>query len=152
MHLNISSGKWRPSCLGPNVIIPNSAERIPCYLWRIVADIIFRARVSLHLSLTLSSTFQALCIWFMLCCVLFVYSYQQVLPISTRVTKPLGMSEWSHHFEFVVMCACWAHFICHHELWSTAVSHPFSSLNSSLGLVKGKHYPKITIPIFRLFL
>ena len=48
--------------------------------------------------------------------------------------------------------ACWAHFMCHHELWPTSVSHTFSSLNSSLDLAAGKHYPKITIPIFRLVL
>ena len=42
--------------------------------------------------------------------------------------------------------------MCHDELWPTSVSHPFSSLNSSLGFAGGKHYQKITIPIFRLFL
>ena len=40
--------------------------------------------------------------------------------------------------------------MCHHELWPTSVSHPFSFLNSSLGLAGGKYYQKITIPIFRL--
>ena len=47
--------------------------------------------------------------------------------------------------------ACWAHFTCHHELWPTSVSHSFSFLNSSLGLAGGKHYQKITIPVFRRF-
>ena len=42
--------------------------------------------------------------------------------------------------------------MCHHELWPTSVSHPFSFLNSSLGLAGEKHYQKITIPIFRLVL
>ena len=42
--------------------------------------------------------------------------------------------------------------MCHHELCPTSVSHPFSSLNSSLGFAQGKHYQKITIPIFRLVL
>ena len=47
--------------------------------------------------------------------------------------------------------ACWAHFMCHHELWPTSVSHPFS-LNTSCGFAGGKHYQKITIPIpFDLF-
>ena len=46
--------------------------------------------------------------------------------------------------------ACWARFMCHHKLWPTLVSHPFSSLNSSLGFTGGKYYQKITIPIFRL--
>ena len=50
--------------------------------------------------------------------------------------------------------ACWAHFICHHDMWPTSPSHPFSFLNSSLGLAGGKHYQKMTIPIsiFRLSL
>ena len=48
--------------------------------------------------------------------------------------------------------ACWACFMCHHELWPTSVSHPFSSLNNSLGFTGGKHYQKIIIPIFRLVL
>ena len=47
--------------------------------------------------------------------------------------------------------ACWAHFMCPHELWPTSVSHPFSSLNS-LGLSGGKYYQKIIIPILRLIL
>ena len=44
--------------------------------------------------------------------------------------------------------------MCHHRLWPapTSVSHPFSSLSSSLGLAGGKYYQKITIPIFRLVL
>ena len=48
--------------------------------------------------------------------------------------------------------ACCAHVMCHHELWPTSVSQPFSFLNSSLGLAGGKHYQKITNPIFRLIL
>ena len=40
--------------------------------------------------------------------------------------------------------------MCHHELWPTSVSHLFSFLNSSLGLAGGKHYQKITIPVFRV--
>ena len=56
-------------------------------------------------------------------------------------------------FSYLGLCAaCCAHFICHHELWPTSVSHPFSSLNSPLGFAGGKHYRKITIPIFRFVL
>ena len=56
-------------------------------------------------------------------------------------------------FSNLGLCAaCWAPFMCYHELWPTSVSHPFSSLNSSLGFAGGKHYQKITIPIFRLVL
>ena len=46
--------------------------------------------------------------------------------------------------------ACWAHFMCHYELWPTSAS-PFSFLNSSLGLAGGKHYQKITILSLDLF-
>ena len=49
---------------------------------------------------------------------------------------------------FEICATCWAHFICHHELWLTSLMHPFSFLNGSLGLVGGKHYQKFTIPIF----
>ena len=53
-------------------------------------------------------------------------------------------------FSNLGLCAaCWARFMCHHELWPTSVSHPFA-LNSSLGFAGRKHYQKITIPIFRL--
>ena len=56
-------------------------------------------------------------------------------------------------FSNLGLCAaCWVRFMCHHELWPTSVSHPFSSLNSSLGYAGGKHYQKITIPMFRLVL
>ena len=41
--------------------------------------------------------------------------------------------------------------MCHHELWPTSVSHPFS-LNSYLGFAEGKHSQEIIIPIFRLVL
>ena len=54
-------------------------------------------------------------------------------------------------FSNLGLCAaCWAHFMCHHELWPTSVSQPFSFLNSSLGLAGGKYYQKITIPVLRL--
>ena len=48
--------------------------------------------------------------------------------------------------------ACWAHFMCHPKLWPTSVSHPFSSLNSSIGFAGGKRYLKNTVPFFRLVL
>ena len=48
--------------------------------------------------------------------------------------------------------ACWTHFMCHHELWPTLVSHLFSSFNSSLGFAGGKHCQKNTIPMFTLVL
>ena len=43
--------------------------------------------------------------------------------------------------------------MCYHELWPTSVSHPFSILSQYLfSFTGGKHYQKITIPIFKLFL
>ena len=65
----------------------------------------------------------------------------------------------SHHRECLnnpivlnlgLCAACWTHFMCHHELGPTSVSHPFSILNNSLCLAGGKHYQKITIPVFRV--
>ena len=72
-------------------------------------------------------------------------------------------SIYSHHrgcrnnpiFSNLELCAaCWcsAHFMCHHELWPTSVSHHFFSVNSSLCFAGRKHYQKIIIPIHRLVL
>ena len=53
------------------------------------------------------------------------------------------------NFSNLGLCAAsCAHCMCHHKLWPASVSHPFSSLNSSLGFAGEKHYQKITIPIF----
>ena len=80
-------------------------------------------------------------------------------PPSAMWAGPLSF--YGHHrgclnnpiFSNLGLCAaCWAHFVCHHELWLTSASHPFTFLNSSLGLAGGKRYQKITIPIFRLVL
>ena len=47
-------------------------------------------------------------------------------------------------FSNLGFCAvCWAHFMCHSELWPTSVEYPFSFLNSSLGLTGGKHTKKV---------
>ena len=54
-------------------------------------------------------------------------------------------------FNWGSYAACWACFMWHHKYWPISASHPFS-LNSSSGLAGGKHYQKITIPIFRLVL
>ena len=56
-------------------------------------------------------------------------------------------------FSNLGLCAaCCAHYMCHHELWRTPVSHPFSSLNSSLGFAGGrKHYQKLLFPSLDLF-
>ena len=45
--------------------------------------------------------------------------------------------------------ACWACFMCHHELWPTSVSHPFAFLGSSWGPTGGNQYQNITSPILR---
>ena len=36
-------------------------------------------------------------------------------------------------FNLGLFAACWVHFMCHHKLWPTSGSHPFSFLNNSLG-------------------
>ena len=45
-------------------------------------------------------------------------------------------------FNLGLFAACWVHFMCHHKLWPTSGSHPFSFLNNSLG-----HSYIITQPI-----
>ena len=53
-------------------------------------------------------------------------------------------------FSNLGLCAaCWAHLMCHHELWPTPVRRHFSFLNRSLCLTGGKYYQKIAIPIVR---
>ena len=85
---------------------------------------------------------------------------------TVRVIQGTYCKAWSHVWVYLwpppgclnnpifsnlgLCAACWAYFMCHHKLWSTSVSHPFSSLNSSSGFVGGKQYQRITIPIFRL--
>ena len=55
-------------------------------------------------------------------------------------------------FSNLGLCAaCWAHFMCHLELWPTSVSHPFSFLSSSLGVAGGKHYEKLLSLSLELF-
>ena len=125
----------------------------------------------------LFSSGQELCTWLRLYCIVVLYhgmilnviynsvggwglgAFLKWWPPSTIWADPLIFH--GHHwgclnnpiFQNLGLCAaCWAHFMCHHELWPTSVSHPFSSLNSYLGLTGGKYYQKITIPIFRLVL
>ena len=44
------------------------------------------------------------------------------------------------------LCAtCWAHFVCHHKLWPTSVSHPFPFLHKPCLRIT---LPENTIPIF----
>ena len=57
------------------------------------------------------------------------------------------MSEWSHISHLGLCAARGAHFMCHYEIWPAVASNPFSFPNSFAG---GKHYQKITIPIFWL--
>ena len=70
-------------------------------------------------------------------------------------SKPLGLGRisfltGSSCLDLGLCTACSAYFMCHPELWPTSLSHPFSSLNCSLGFAGGKHYQKITIFIFRV--
>ena len=75
------------------------------------------------------------------CCSPYVYIYHQQGCLNNPIPWNFGLC-----------VACWACFTCLHELWATLVSHPFSSLNSSLGLAGGKHYQKVSISIFGLVL
>ena len=51
-------------------------------------------------------------------------------------------------FSGLGLCAaCWARFMCHHELWPTSVSDPFSSINTSLGYAGGK-LPCLSLDLF----
>ena len=51
---------------------------------------------------------------------------------------PFNLFEYHHRgclnnptfSNLMLFAACWAHFMCHHELWPTSVNHPFSSLKS----------------------
>ena len=54
-------------------------------------------------------------------------------------------------FWILGLCAaCWARFMCHHELWPTSVSHPFS-LNSYLGFAAGNTTRKLLTISLDLF-
>ena len=73
--------------------------------------------------------------------------FPKVLVTSTMWVGPL-ICMYHHQiylnnpiFSNMGLCvACWGHFMCHHELWPTSMSHPFSSLNSTLGLAGGKSW------------
>ena len=74
------------------------------------------------------------------CCLIYIYGHHRGC-LNNPIFSNLGLC-----------IAYWACFICHHELWPTWESHPFSYLNSSVGFAGGKHYQKITIAVFRLVL
>ena len=89
-----------------------------------------------------------------------VTDYSKLVVTFNHVGSPL-IFFYGHHqgclnnttFSNLGLCAaCWACFMCHPELCPTWVNHTFSFLNSSLSFTGGKHYQKITIPIFRLVL
>ena len=61
---------------------------------------------------------------------------------------PQGCLNNPFFFKLGLRAVCWAHFMCHHQLWLTSVGHPFSFFNSSWGLTGGKHYQKIIIAVF----
>ena len=47
--------------------------------------------------------------------------------------------------------ACWAHFMYHHELWPTSVSHPFSFINSSVLLEENITRKLLSLPLELFF-
>ena len=85
--------------------------------------------------------------------------FSKMVDTFNHVGKPFILFKWRHQgclnnliFSKMGLCAAyWACFMCHHGLglWLTSARHPFSFLNSSLGLAGGK-CQKIIIPIFRL--
>ena len=54
--------------------------------------------------------------------------------ISVRQVPPSGCLTDPIFSNLRSYAACWVHIMCHHELWPTSASHPFSSLSSSLCL------------------
>ena len=63
-----------------------------------------------------------------------------------------GMSANNPIFSNLGLCAaCCARFMCHHELWPTSVSHPFSSLNSSPALLEENTTRKLLLLSLDLF-
>ena len=77
-----------------------------------------------------------------------------VLCIYNLVSMTLFSADFDqgcHCFEFGLCAACWANFVCHHELLPTSMSHCFSFLNSSLGVVGGKHCQKMLSLSLNLF-
>ena len=70
-------------------------------------------------------------------------------PLSTMWAGPLIYFRGCLNNRIFGLCtACWARFMCHHELWPTSVTHP-CSVNSSWEFAGGKYCQKNTIPIFR---
>ena len=73
------------------------------------------------------------------------------------INSPLMTYQWEclnkPIFSNLELCSVhWAHIMCHHGLWPTSLSHPFSYLSSSLGLAGEEHYKKNTIPFLILVL
>ena len=91
-----------------------------------------------------------------------VGGFSKVVPPSTMRASPLIFH--GHHqgslnnpiFSNLRLCAaCWAHSMCHHELWPKSLGYAFSFCNSCWGPTGGKHYPcyqKMIIIIFRFVL
>ena len=50
-----------------------------------------------------------------------------------------------------LFAACWALYMCHHELWSASQNQPSSFLNSSLGHTGRNHYRKIILSLDLFF-
>ena len=110
--------------------------------------------ISLHMTLSLSlMVVTVVSIWWSLC--RYMCGWQVVgvffkggghLQPCERgcLNNPIFSNLWLH-------AACWPRFMCHHEFWPASVSHPFYSINSSLGLA-GKKYQKITYLPICLFL
>ena len=81
------------------------------------------------------------------------WGWTKVLVTFNHVGRSFNLFKYHHRgcviipsfFNLGLCIACWAHFMCHQELWTTSVIHPFSFLNRPLGLAWGKHNQKITL-------
>ena len=58
--------------------------------------------------------------------------------------QPRGWFECHYQSCHLFHFTYWARFMCHHELWSTSMSHPSSSIRCSSGLAAGKLYQKLS--------
>ena len=70
---------------------------------------------------------------------------------SSATTRDVGNRNDSIFSNLWLCAACWTCLMCHHELCPTSVSHHFSSLERSLGLVGENIYKKFIILSLVLF-
>ena len=150
MHLKTSSVKWRPFCLGLNVLTHWPLGNFNEILYIIFKPILVIDRwgISFEIAIIwLSLDFtndQSILVQVMAWCSQWVGvgGFSKVVAIfnhvggsfnlfmATTITPCLKNPIFSN---LGLCAACCAHFMCHHEFRPTSVSHPFSSLNPFTG-------------------